>query len=865
MPGVTGPFSADQIRSALERCAAEPVHQPGLVQPFGCMVAADAGSGQIQYVSENAGQVLQRPIEQLLGASLADVLGSDAWHALNNAAARSGFSETPALLGAFELAGKPCMVQAFASGGRIVVECEPHLEGGLGSEQALDAFSVLVNRVQSSGTRDQLFKRLVDLLQLMSGYDRVMIYRFDEAFNGEVVAEALRSGMEPFLGLRFPNHDIPPQVRAIMARLPLRMIADVDAVPSPILAADATLPPLDISLAAVRGVSPVHLQYLRNMGSRSTMTLSLMVSGALWGLISFHHDHPKVPVASLRQVLTRVLPVIGGKLEALRQQRVLSDIAQVDQFKDDVLSEIGELPDTEDLLPAIAPPVIKVLQGCGASFVAGGKSSNFGEVPGPDLRQALLQLAHEDRTKPVAIDNLSERFPELADQANGIGGALVYAMQPGRMIGIFRTEIPQQIAWAGDPKKTLSGDTGDLQLMPRGSFLTYLEQVEGACERWSEQDHFFMRRVWEIVNTVERQALSRALTRQQSIMIDELNHRVRNVMALIRSISRQARRQNSAAEPYAAMFETRLDALAAAHDLANSMPRGAIDLRALIQAELSPFDPVDGSTSRVVLNGTGAAIAPDRAPTIALILHELTSNAAKHGALSVPQGRLEITLEDPGGEMMKLAWRESGGPRPKPQDRPSFGMTLIREAIPYELNGRSDVRFREAGLEVDLFLPKALFDGAGVAQHLGQTEDRAPSTQPRSEQHPAPVGALLDNVLVLEDDYLLALDLSDMLHGLGARKVVKFARLADAMDYLARETPSAAVLDVTLGEKETSTAALRHLLSRDVPVVLVSGRGSTSGLPEEFHRVPRLTKPVHGSDVLHAFAQPVTLSDPLNA
>ncbi|MEO0912365.1 MAG: HWE histidine kinase domain-containing protein, partial [Pseudomonadota bacterium] len=577
-------LSDQEMREALETCASEPVHIPGCIQPFGCMLAVTAETGRIAYVSENAEAFIGRPPRALLGADASDALGRELWHGVRNAAARSGLAERAVAIGAYEIQGQFCDIRVFASGGCLVVEMEPAADPGIDGNDALSTLGYLMFQIQACTQEQRLFELTVELMRHLSGYDRVLIYRFDREFNGEVLAEAKSAPLEGFLGLRFPHWDIPSQAREIMKKVPLRLISDVEQVPVPILSAPGGAP-LDITLAASRGVSPVHMEYLRNMGSGATMTLSIMVEEKLWGIISFHHRRPKLAPSGLREVLVNFLAVFNGKLLALRQQAALGRIEMLDRgFVGD---EAETLP-LQDLLPSVAPVIMEVMNGHGFAVVSKSAPTTSGIVPGPEVLQALSDLAIS-RDEVIAIESLSERFPHYEASLNTVAGALLVGVLPDRAICIFRNELAQEVSWAGSPEKRVETVGDRLRLSPRGSFSVFLEEVRGRCEPWTQNDLYLIRHIRTLLHAAERQAVMDTLNRQQTLMIGELNHRVRNILALVRSVSRQARRRYGSLNSYANAIENRIRALAAAHDIGGGKFTQPVSLRQLIQVEFEPF------------------------------------------------------------------------------------------------------------------------------------------------------------------------------------------------------------------------------------------------------------------------------------
>lgn len=838
---MTTKLSDQELQAALEECASEPAHIPNQVQPFGALVAMDPQKDCILYASENCEVLTGHTAHSLLNASFKETFGREIVHALNNAASQPNFTRSVVSLGVFDLNGQSVEIGAFKSGDLYVLEFEREAEVIFNTDQALDALSLLIENVEKCTTQSELFDVTAELMQHLTGYDRIMIYRFDQDFNGEIIAERKRRKMETFLGLRFPSYDIPAQARALMAKLPIRFIEDIDQKPVPMLAAHNELPPLDMTYAAARGVSAVHMEYLRNMGTQATMTLSIVVGGELWGMISFHHASPQVPPARLRNILARFVPIFAAKLETLQQRTLLDQINNVDQIKDRLLIEIDDDTEMEAYFPTIAKTTMDVLKACGLSAIIGTQSMNYGQVPSPGVLKELLALAHQDETQVVSIKNLGERFPDLKHELNGIGGALAHAIKPGWAICFFREEAAQEISWAGNPEKTIEHVAGRARLKPLGSFMTYLQRVAGSCTHWTEQDLFFTHRVWTIINSAERRSLLNTLNRQQAIMIDELNHRVRNILALVRSVSGQARRRYGSLNSYSKSLESRIQALAAVHDITSGTSTKAIDLQTLIRAEFGPYQ--DPGYGHVKITGANPHLRPDTAPIFSLVVHELTTNAAKYGALSVDTGQVDIAINE-APEGYEIFWQESGGPAVSEPAELGFGSALIRQAIPHEIDGISTLDFKPEGVVATILLPKTLFDTdqADAAPVSEQADvERRPSL---AEKVGMSVGSLSGIALILEDNFVIAKEMGDQLEEFGFDEVVKFANVDNVLTFLESERPKIAVLDVNLGKGSTNEEAALRLSEMNVPFIFVTGYGERGVLSDKLDNVLRLTKPV---------------------
>ncbi len=831
-------LSDDHVREALQRCEDEPVHSPGVVQPFGCLIALDPHTREIHYASENCNTIIGFEMSDLFGRTVGEIFGRDVEHALNNASAYPAFQTATLPLGDFTINDVDLQAHAFQSGRFWVLELEPHKPAEFGDDHGLKTLGLLIDVIQACDTQQALFDKTVDLMRQLSGYDRVMVYRFDREYNGEVIAEDKRRSMEPFVGLRFPSFDIPAQARDIMKRLPLRFIQNVEQRPVPIATKSSDLGPLDITLAYARGVSPVHMQYLQNMGVQGTMTLSVVVDDDLWGMISFHHQRPRVPSAMLRSILIQVLPVFTTKLKSLQQAEVLDRVKEFESMKDSMFDEMDASQEMEPFFQSIAPAISKAMRADGVAVQTSSYGVGVGQLPGQSISKRLFEMAQASRNKVTTIENFEDAVPELVTDANQIRGALVYATDADTAICFYRRALTPNLKWAGNPDKTIEVSDGRARLSPRGSFAVYLDETSGACEQWTEQDSLFARQIWSIVNAAERRALFDTINRQQKIMIDELNHRVRNILALVRSVSQQARRRYGTLDSYAKSLESRIQALASAHDLSNTKA-SSVGLWTLISNEAAPYQ--HESNEQVVLSGEDPKIRSDIAPIFSLIIHELTTNAAKYGALSVEKGKVSVDIaESDLGYVLK--WREIDGPAvTTPQDK-GFGTVLIEQAVPHELDGTTHLTFGPNGVEAEIVLPHSLFDWSDPTEPSDANAPAAPTNL--VEQIGLSKVVLQGSAIVLEDNFVIAKEMSDLLSDFGFQDVQTFSNVSAAVEHIKEEVPTAALLDVSLGGGATSIEAALLLSQLDVAMVFVSGYGEKADLPPELNHVPRLTKPV---------------------
>ena len=834
-------MSEADLRIALEGCASEPIHIPGTVQPFACLIAKDPDSHKVSHVSENASDILAVEPQTLLGADLRTYLGADVWHAVKNAFSLPASSKKSHHLGQFAIGDRMLAIHAFQSNGSTIFELEHAQPADLSGARGFKMLSGIMEDIETCTSEDELFQLTTELLRHVTGFDRIMIYSFDSDWNGQVLAEDRRSGLESYEGLRFPHWDIPRQARAMMEKIPLRIIEHVHQTPVPIRTETSPRDPLDISLAVGRGVSAVHMEYLKNMGVEATMTVTAKVDGKLWGMISFHHTTQRVVAPDLRDLLVSIGRVFSSKLQMLLQQRKLQIIEKVDGLRSNLLDMIGE----EDGFDTFAKSVFEIMAADGIYAVRNGRIHTAGLVPGAPLVDHLRTLAQEEGGV-TSFENLGDACPSFSNSLNGCAGAVAFAPDKDSAMLIFRGDQTRTVKWAGNPEKTTQVHQGSTRLSPRGSFSVFLQEVKGTSRPWQDEELYFARRIWSLFNSVERSVMITSLNRQQQIMIEELNHRVRNILALIRSVSKQAQRSSyGSLESYSKSLESRIQALAASHDLASGSVVATVPVITLISGEFDPFGHENGNQYEII--GTAGHLRAEIAPIFSLVIHELVTNAVKYGALSNEAGRVKIVLTET-AEGLEIKWSETGGPPVVEPAEFGFGTTLIQQAIPHELDGEAQLDFNPQGVSARFFVPIVKFQAP-------DPDDQQTSPEARSQPSKAPDIDLTDTTaLLLEDNFVIARGTRDQLKSLGVAEVEMVANEAAALAFIDTNTPSFAILDVNLGGDASSEKVAGALMDRGIPFFFVTGYGERTAFPAELKFVPRLRKPVMNSDLLQALA-----------
>ncbi|MBY5933945.1 GAF domain-containing protein [Tateyamaria omphalii] len=834
------------IERALEQCASEPVHIPGSIQGHGALIAFDNESLRLTHASKNLEAVAGLACEEVLGQSINEVFPSGVRHDMVNSLLPSFLKQDTRLLDPVTLGQTILLASTAAAGSATIFEFETAENRASMSGDALKQLAFSTARLQNVDDFDSLFKLAVQLLQVLTGYQRVMVYEFDGEGNGTIRAEALSGGLDSLLGLNFPAWDIPAQARAIMARVPFRYIADVNAPNVPVLAADDRIPPLDMTQSHLRGVSSVHMEYLRNMGTEATFTLNVVVNDELWGMIALHHPRPRVPEQSVREVCRNFVRFFGLKLATMLQQDRLDRLRQANVLRAE-LTNVAASGDADirfstQLLEQLA----NAMQADGALIVKDGFVQSHGVVPPSTAVRELMTFSNA-QVEPISTAGLNKDYPELVFAFGaGISGMHLTPIRKDNLVAFFRRDREQMTTWAGVPEKQVVGTGADARLRPRGSFAAYKETVRGTSAAWTQEQDRIASDVWSILINSEHKALIEKTARQQKMLINELNHRVRNLLTLIRSLSRQSRATSHSIDDYVDTLEARIEAVANAHSLAVEEPEALVSVQSILRQEASAHS---GQSDRVRIAGPKVGLQPEVTPIFALVIHELMTNATKYGSLSVPGGSLDIEIVLHKGRV-KLHWTEHGGPAVTPPTRTGFGSTLLDNAVPKDLRGTIQRDYAKDGFQCVLELPSALITdtvypsevphdivskGADWSDTLG---DRAKAS-----------------CLLVEDNFVVSMDTLATLNSVGFENVQTASSSRDALQAIKQMVPDFVVLDVNLSGGDSSLSIAEELQALGARFVFVTGYG-VEGVPrDQFPNTPVLQKPMRKSALNDALTE----------
>ncbi|MBF2047820.1 MAG: response regulator [Elainella sp. C42_A2020_010] len=484
----------------------EPIHQIGQIQPHGVLLVLQSSGLRILQASQNTQDYLGLAPEQLLGQPFAAIVKDSTIERLANALApETGETGNPFPV---SLAGRQgskqpgpaptFMASAHRVSGMLIVEMEPiATPENFQGTQFYGRLNHILAAIRRAPTLADLLQQGATAVRNLTHFDRVMVYRFDHDYSGVVVAESRRSGLESYLGLHYPAVDIPPKARELFTRRWLRLIPDVNYRPVGLVSLDATsesreawASPLDLSQSELRGVSPCHLEYLRNMGVAASMTIPLIDQNQLWGLIACHHYTPKLAEYEVRRICELMGQLMSVEL-LLRQERELQSYReQIRQIEEDFRRQLAHSPSQiKTVLKRSQDILLDLIRAQGVAIVLDQVIVLGGQTPTKEqIRHLLNWLQTRETSEVFSTDILVDHYPEAArfrHRPSGILAISVSTNQASYHIIWFRPEQSYTVNWGGNPREAISlTPDGTVRLSPRSSFALWKELVSHRSLPW---------------------------------------------------------------------------------------------------------------------------------------------------------------------------------------------------------------------------------------------------------------------------------------------------------------------------------------------------------------------------------------------
>ncbi|MCZ2498337.1 GAF domain-containing protein [Xylophilus sp. Kf1] len=717
----------------LESCDREPIHIPGAIQSHGLLLAFDA-QRRLRYASANAEALLGsipplgQPLDALHLRACSDIHGL-----LDDAFAPDAVDALLPTSGEVSLQGDEYDLILHQAGSLLVAEFERRVQPA----DELASFAIKAHRAMDRLKRQRSIESLLavateDIRQL-TGFDRVMAYRFRPDDSGEVVTESVDPRLEPFTGRRYPAGDIPAQARRLYVVNTLRMISDIGSAPLAVVG-EPDAPPLDMSHAVLRSVSPIHIEYLGNMGVGASMSVSIVVQGRLWGMIACHHMAPRQVPYSVRMACDVIAQILAANVHTLvtrsHGQRVEAAATLRARMVEDLLH-------ADDPVPALKPHALQLMQVFDAHSVViaeGNKLSVEGELPVEAARALVRWLSlRDERAEPLVTLDAIGQFPGYLHPLLDIWcGVLALRFDPtgDGWVLLIRKEQVETINWAGRPEKNYAHGPNGPRLTPRGSFALWRETVHGTSEPWDETSVTIARLMLDELGRATAARVGE-LHRARNQLLAVLGHDLRDPL---HSISMAARVLEKGAEQQSGRIGQRIQSSSSrmqrlvSQVLDMSRLQGGLGLGLQFQpTRLAPL--VTDLLEEAMVAQPGMLFSSHLDPELmaeidadrmAQVITNLIGNARHHGTPGEP---VAVLLQASGDHGVELQVRNVGAPIPdhlaatlfNPFKRQSLGNERNRSGLGLGLyiahqivqghGGRIDYSFEEPQVVFRVYLP----------------------------------------------------------------------------------------------------------------------------------------------------------------
>ncbi len=695
----------------LTACDREPIHIPGSIQPHGLLLVVDP---ERMIVVGGAGAIEDRLAPDWQGRSIDELLGQSITERL---AAHTGSGNV--VLAQVRGCAESFDATAHRSAQWLLIELEPAMGPYASAAEvllSLDAAGVTFER--AANLRD-LCERAAAVFRTMTGFARVMIYQFLDDEAGVVVAEAREEGLGSFLNHHFPASDIPHQARALYMRNRVRVIPDVGYEPARLRSASVELTALDMSDVALRSVSPIHVQYLKNMDVRASASISIVKDGLLWGLIACHHPVPHLLSFDARMACRTLAGGLARQIRAKEEAEAYREQLRLRSAEDTILGRLGRDSSLYTHLGVVGDELRQIL--CADGFAAAQGKDIFALGHCPDTA-GLRQISTWVRDRAAVVPFSSNVLPQRCEPAQHYVGsasglmAVTVATDTPMTLMWFRAEEIEVVTWAGNPHKAV-GAALDAVLTPRHSFEAWAEVVRGRSRAWTlaevETASRLKRNIFDAWQNQRVRDLNRDLTAtiadkeqlllQKDVLMKEVNHRVQNSLQLVSAfLSLQARAANDAAlTDHLNEARRRLSAVGLVHRRLYADDQvEVVDLARYLDDLCKELETSMGVGDEITLSLAPTLISADRAVNVGLILTELIINANKY-AYGGASGPMTITLEHYRQRFRLIVADRGTG---KSGARIGFGTRMLNAMVD-RLGGTVEETSNDPGLRVIVTAP----------------------------------------------------------------------------------------------------------------------------------------------------------------
>lgn len=479
----------------LTNCDQEPIHISGHIQPHGVMLVVKEPQLKILQMSNNTFEFFGRHPSSLIDKDLSVLFDPIQIESLKSCLIHENLKTVNPLKLTIGTTYNPLIFDCILhrNEGLLIIEIEPE-----SSKNNLSVFSfyhsvkTTLSKIQTTGNLQDLCQTIVTEVRQFTGFDRVMVYKFDPEGNGSVIAEDKEENLSPFLGLRYPTSDIPKQARKLYSENWLRLIPEINYKPVELIPRNNPLTnqPLDLSFSILRSVSPIHIEYLQNMGVAASMSISLMKKQKLWGLIACHHYAPKYIPYEVRAACEFIGQVMSLELEFKEGNEDYDYRLELKSIQAKLLENISQAENLSQALVKSQQSLLDLVSATGAAVLFGENCYLVGQTPEKEALKQLIEWGQKNLTGEVFYTDSLSKFYENAEQLKDTAsGCLAISISPSQKIYVlwFRPEVIQTVNWAGNPNKPIEIETnGNIRLSPRKSFELWKETVKYTSLPWKE-------------------------------------------------------------------------------------------------------------------------------------------------------------------------------------------------------------------------------------------------------------------------------------------------------------------------------------------------------------------------------------------
>ncbi|APG59315.1 ATP-binding protein [Christiangramia salexigens] len=502
----------------MTNCEKEPIHIIGKTQAHGVLVACDKKTLKISQIGQNSESFFGIHHSKLLGENVSTLIGAELSESLRTDDGNEEFSEVNEL----ELNGRHFVMIPHISGDSLILDFEP-VNKDSNPYKYQKQLTRILNILGASDSPESLCIDAARITKNIFGYDRVMIYKFDEEWNGQVIAEEKEDELESWLGLHYPAGDIPKQSRELFLRQRIRIISNVNYKPIPIEPALSPVSgePLDLSRSQLRGVSPIHIEYLQNMKVGASLTAALISNGKLWGLLACHHYSEKYINYYQRQTCDFLTQIFSNELTLKETNRYLSKLDEWSKIKSQLIEQIGKKGRIKKGLLDNSVLFTDLLDCSGGAVFYKNKLRLVGETPSKTQVKSLIKdfLSNNEETL-FFTKNLVKVYPPAQEFLSTASGVLSVKLgeSDNDFLIWFRPEVVQNLSWGGNPKNKASFDESKQRMTPRKSFEKWTQELTGYSESWKDYQISAAKAI--------RENLSSIILEKQKKEIEKLNKKI---------------------------------------------------------------------------------------------------------------------------------------------------------------------------------------------------------------------------------------------------------------------------------------------------------------------------------------------------